>query len=208
MNKHSSKQAKYKTAEIDFDDESSDGSSLILNLSQSTDQSSSSIDLDIKYSDVSMNSERSSIKSKIEYFEKKASKSQPIEEISTLKMALNNRDKFTKKYFNPNKASPNMRINDFSLLCTLGAGSFGRVLLAHHKQTNNFYALKARINYLTSFIFIHIILNLKFNLILILKVLKKYVLVKYDQVIHTIYERNILNACDHPNVKMKKFKFF
>lgn len=206
MNKHSSKQAKYKTAEIDFDDESSDGSSLILNLSQSTDQSSSSIDLDIKYSDVSMNSERSSIKSKIEYFEKKASKSQPIEEISTLKMALNNRDKFTKKYFNPNKANPNMRINDFSLLCTLGAGSFGRVLLAHHKQTNIFYALKARINYLINFYSYHI--KFKINLIFILKVLKKYVLVKYDQVIHTIYERNILNACDHPNVKLKKLKFF
>lgn len=58
-------------------------------------------------------------------------------------------------------------------MCTLGRGSFGRVLLAFHKTNNKFYAVK---------------------------VLNKEKLVKNNQIDHTINERNIIQACDHPNI--------
>ncbi|CAM5999966.1 unnamed protein product, partial [Sphagnum balticum] len=61
----------------------------------------------------------------------------------------------------------------FSLLRTIGKGSFGRVILVHHKKLDKFFALK---------------------------VLNKEKLVRGNQVNHTINERNILYACDHPNI--------
>lgn len=35
-----------------------------------------------------------------------------------------------------------VKFDDYEILNTLGTGSFGRVKLARHKQTNKYYALK------------------------------------------------------------------
>ena len=36
----------------------------------------------------------------------------------------------------------NMQVSDFQMVCVLGIGSRGKVLLAHHKSSSNLYALK------------------------------------------------------------------
>lgn len=59
----------------------------------------------------------------------------------------------------------------FDIKQTLGTGSFGRVHLVRHKQTNQFYAMK---------------------------VLKKVEVVKHKQVEHTMNEKRILSQIEHP----------
>lgn len=109
---------------------------------------------------------------KIEIYEKKSRKSsQPIS--YPYDLALKNREKFLKKYFNPVKAQANLKISHFVLMCTMGRGSFGRVLMAYHEENDKYYAVK---------------------------VLNKEKLVKNKQISHTINERNILYACNHPNI--------
>lgn len=111
-------------------------------------------------------------KEEIEYYETKPRKdSQPF--TSPYDLALNNREKFLRKYFNPAKAQANLNITNFILMCTLGRGSFGRVLMAYHEENDKYYAVK---------------------------VLNKEKLVKNHQINHTINERNILYACHHPNI--------
>ena len=58
-------------------------------------------------------------------------------------------------------------------MCTIGRGSFGRVLLAYYKKKDKFYAIK---------------------------VMVKEKLVENSQIEHTISEKNILSSCDHPNI--------
>lgn len=60
----------------------------------------------------------------------------------TLKLALKSTTNFYMKFANPKRSNPLIRVNDFSLICTLGSGSFGRVLLAFYKCDRKFYALK------------------------------------------------------------------
>ncbi|RMZ95264.1 cAMP-dependent kinase catalytic subunit alpha [Brachionus plicatilis] len=117
-------------------------------------------------------SENYAFNENIEYHETKKKKySRPI--TSPYDLAVKNRETFLKKYFNPVKAQANLSINHFILMCTLGRGSFGRVLLAYHEENNKYYAVK---------------------------VLNKEKLVKNYQIAHTINERNILYACHHPNI--------
>lgn len=115
-----------------------------------------------------------SIQNKILYFESKSKQSKKsYQSPKTSDFAKTNRSAFLKRYNNPTKAQANLKITHFALMCTLGRGSFGRVLLAYHKQNEKFYAVK---------------------------VLNKEKLVKNNQIIHSINERNILFACDHPNI--------
>jgi len=62
-------------------------------------------------------------------------------------------------------------LSDYELTTTLGTGSFGRVLLAKHKKTGEFFAMKR---------------------------LKKADIIKLRQVDHVISENNILSNIDHP----------
>ena len=64
-----------------------------------------------------------------------------------------------------------VNLNDFELLQTVGLGSFGRVRLAHHKKKNKIY---------------------------VMKILKKYEIIKQKQVDHVFSEYNILSAINHP----------
>lgn len=153
-------------------------SQLTMDDSSSSSSSSSTNDIKKTYSDSSLDSIITSIQSKIDYFEARFSNGAlrthtENNKENTLRMAVKNRDRFLKRYSNPIKSNPTLRINDFALMCTLGRGSFGRVLLVHHKVSNKFYALK---------------------------VLHKEKLVKNNQIKHTINERNILYACEHPNI--------
>ena len=80
---------------------------------------------------------------------------------------------FSRKLKNPMKSNPYLKVTDFSLITTLGEGSFGRVLLARYIKNNKFYAIK---------------------------VLNKEHLIQYNQKEHTFNEKNILSSCNHPNI--------
>ncbi|KAI6181956.1 CAMP-dependent protein kinase catalytic subunit [Aphelenchoides fujianensis] len=79
------------------------------------------------------------------------------------------RDDFKQKWENP--ASNTAVLDDFDRIKTLGTGSFGRVMLVKHKQSEVFYAMK---------------------------ILDKQKVVKLKQVEHTLNEKRILQAIDFP----------
>ena len=141
--------------------------------------SSGSTSLSLDSSLTELSSSSNSVRSRIEFFESKSNNA--IEKVdSTAVLALKLRKEFTKKIKNPTKSNPKTKLTDFSLICTVGNGSYGRVILSYHKNSKNFYALK---------------------------VINKEQLVQNDQVSHTINERNILSACMHPNI-IKMFQCF
>jgi protein kinase A len=82
-----------------------------------------------------------------------------------------------------------LNISDFEQLQTVGVGSFGRVRLCRHKKNNKIY---------------------------VMKILKKYEIVKQKQVDHVYSEYNILSILNHPfivelkgvNVLDPKFLYF
>lgn len=81
------------------------------------------------------------------------------------------------------RAKPNAAattLEDFDLQLQLGRGTFGKVFLAEHKKTKVLYAIK---------------------------VIRKDVLIEYDQVESTKLEKDILFAADHPNLVGMDFLF-
>lgn len=93
--------------------------------------------------DSSMEWSDSSVRNRINYFETQISDSTDDEiEMDTLNIALSRKHEFNFKFTHPIKSDPNMKISDFYLVCTLGRGSFGRVLLSYQIKTSKFYALK------------------------------------------------------------------
>ncbi|KAI3385553.1 hypothetical protein SNEBB_008533 [Seison nebaliae] len=73
-----------------------------------------------------------------------------------------------------------IKLTDFYLCKALGEGSFGKVILAYHRQTLRFYAIK---------------------------VLSKKRIVKSRQIDHTLNERRLLNYVNHPFVVKINFTF-
>jgi protein kinase A len=71
-------------------------------------------------------------------------------------------------------------LEDFDRLKTLGTGSFGRVMLAQHKDKKNYYAMK---------------------------ILDKQKVVKLKQVEHTLNEKRILQAISFPFLVSLEFHF-
>ncbi|XP_063901409.1 cAMP-dependent protein kinase catalytic subunit 1-like, partial [Zophobas morio] len=65
----------------------------------------------------------------------------------------------------------NLTLNDFEVFRTLGTGSFGRVVLCQHKETNKYFALK---------------------------IIRKEVVIQLKQVEHTANEINLLRCIQHP----------
>ena len=105
----------------------------------------------------------------------------PVAEVlTTAEIALKKRNEFSLKYNKPAKSNPKASIDNFHLLCTVGKGSFGRVILSMNRRDNRYYALK---------------------------VLDKKRLIKDKQVKHVLNERTILNASDHPNIVNLHFCF-
>lgn len=84
-----------------------------------------------------------------------------------------NKINFNRKLKHPMKSNPHLQVSDFSLITTLGQGSFGRVLLAICKNKKKFYAIK---------------------------VMDKEHIIEHRQKEHTFSEKNILSSCDHPNI--------
>jgi RAC serine/threonine-protein kinase len=74
----------------------------------------------------------------------------------------------------------NISLDDFEMLKVLGKGTFGKVLLAKQKGTNNVYAIK---------------------------VLKKETILQKDELAHTLTENHVLAKCAHPFLTSLKYSF-
>lgn len=90
--------------------------------------------------------------------------------IEDLKQFLKYEKKRFPEYFN-RKIEYTAKLDDFERFQTLGSGSFGRVILVRHKQSDKYYALK---------------------------VVDKKKCIALDQVEHTLYEKKILQAINFP----------
>ncbi|KAI6170180.1 hypothetical protein M3Y98_01212900 [Aphelenchoides besseyi] len=88
------------------------------------------------------------------------------------------RDDFKQKWENP--ASNTAVLDDFDRIKTLGTGSFGRVMLVKHKQSEVYFAMK---------------------------ILDKQKVVKLKQVEHTLNEKRILQAIDFPFLVNMQYSF-
>ena len=66
---------------------------------------------------------------------------------------------------------PPMKLSDLEVMRTLGVGTFGRVKMVRHKETDMPYALKC---------------------------MRKGQTIAMKQVTHVISEKNLLELCDHP----------
>jgi serine/threonine protein kinase len=73
-----------------------------------------------------------------------------------------------------------LTLNDFKILKTIGKGSFGKVLMVQNQKTKKFYAMK---------------------------ILKKSLLRKQNQVFHTKTEREILERTTHPFIVKLHYAF-
>ncbi len=62
-------------------------------------------------------------------------------------------------------------LENFEFIKVLGKGTFGKVILCREKATNHLYAIK---------------------------ILKKEVIIKKDEVAHTLTEKNVLQKTKHP----------
>ncbi|XP_075213765.1 cAMP-dependent protein kinase catalytic subunit 1-like [Lycorma delicatula] len=84
------------------------------------------------------------------------------------------------KFFNE-KITYSVKLDDFDRLTTLGAGTYGRVMLIKHKGSENYYALK---------------------------VLDKKKVIALEQVEHTLYEKKILQSINFPFLVHMDFCFY
>ena len=96
-------------------------------------------------------------------------------------------DHFKQRWSRVSPCDTSLSLEKFQLIRTLGRGSFGRVVLAlqkteNHAKTdgNKFYAIK---------------------------VMDKRKLVRYKQIDHTLNERRVLFAVQHPNTVRYFFSF-
>lgn len=78
------------------------------------------------------------------------------------------------------KSQENVSLKDFELKVQLGRGTFGKVYLAELRSTRKLYAIK---------------------------VIRKDVLIEYDQIQSTQLEKDILFAADHPFLVGMDFLF-
>ena len=78
------------------------------------------------------------------------------------------------------KGKSKVTFENFEFLKTLGKGAFGKVILCREKATNQLYAMK---------------------------ILKKEVIIKKDEVEHTMTEKRVLQKTDHPFLLTLKYSF-
>jgi len=106
-------------------------------------------------------------------------KSKPAPEGTDFKEFLETaKEEFEEKWKNPVKNTA--CLEDFDRLKTLGTGSFGRVMLAQHKENKSYYAMK---------------------------ILDKQKVVKLKQVEHTLNEKRILQAISFPFLVSLEYHF-
>lgn len=78
------------------------------------------------------------------------------------------------------KKKRKITLDNFEFLKVLGKGTFGKVILCREKSSNHFYAIK---------------------------ILRKDVIIKRDEVAHTLTENRVLQRVDHPFLTYLKYSF-
>lgn len=78
------------------------------------------------------------------------------------------------------KGKSKVTLENFEFIKVLGKGTFGKVILCREKATNHLYAIK---------------------------ILKKEVIIKKDEVAHTLTEKNVLQKTKHPFLVQLKYSF-
>ncbi|KAK4287769.1 hypothetical protein Pmani_039168 [Petrolisthes manimaculis] len=78
------------------------------------------------------------------------------------------------------KKKRKITLDNFEFLKVLGKGTFGKVILCREKSSNHFYAIK---------------------------ILRKDVIIKRDEVAHTLTENRVLQVVDHPFLTYLKYSF-
>ncbi|KRZ67050.1 cAMP-dependent protein kinase catalytic subunit, partial [Trichinella papuae] len=99
---------------------------------------------------------------------------------STIKEFLEKAKEEFKQRWEAQSATQTACLDDFDRLKTLGTGSFGRVMLVRHKQTQQYFAMK---------------------------ILDKQKVVKLKQVEHTLNEKRILQSVSFPFLVNMEFAF-
>ncbi|KRX64418.1 cAMP-dependent protein kinase catalytic subunit [Trichinella sp. T9] len=99
---------------------------------------------------------------------------------STIKEFLEKAKEEFKQRWEAQSATQTANLDDFDRLKTLGTGSFGRVMLVRHKQTQQYFAMK---------------------------ILDKQKVVKLKQVEHTLNEKRILQSVSFPFLVNMEFAF-
>jgi len=85
------------------------------------------------------------LKEKTKQKKKDYKKQETTEVTSTADVALKQKVSFLQKYSSPMKSNPKMSLRNYQLICTVGKGSFGRVILSILMPENKYYAVKVRI---------------------------------------------------------------
>ncbi|CAL4062293.1 unnamed protein product, partial [Meganyctiphanes norvegica] len=89
-------------------------------------------------------------------------------------------DKFGGNFHQGSKKKRKITLDNFEFLKVLGKGTFGKVILCREKSSNHFYAIK---------------------------ILRKDVIIKRDEVAHTLTENRVLQRVDHPFLTYLKYSF-
>lgn len=89
-------------------------------------------------------------------------------------------DSFSENFPHGSKKKRKITLDNFEFLKVLGKGTFGKVILCREKSSNHFYAIK---------------------------ILRKDVIIKRDEVAHTLTENRVLQRVDHPFLTYLKYSF-
>lgn len=105
---------------------------------------------------------------------------QEADSVEQIQLKYSSDDDDTSQGSRGTKKKRKITLDNFEFLKVLGKGTFGKVILCREKSSNHFYAIK---------------------------ILRKDVIIKRDEVAHTLTENRVLQVVDHPFLTYLKYSF-